>query len=136
MADIGFGAKFHRGSGSPLAYASVGEVIDLKLPELTRDTKETTHFESPNGWREFIGALRDAGEFGVTIQFDAVADLAAFIADFKNKNAVPYRIIFPNNDHWDISGLVTKVGTIVPMEDRMTCEIGIKVSGEPAFIVV
>ena len=133
--DIGYGTDFQRGTGSgPIVYATVGEVIDIKLPELTRDTKDATHYKSPDRYKEYIGALRDGGEAGFTLQFKDAADLTALLTDYQTDAAVPYRIVFPDATHWTFSGLVTKVGATVPLEDRMTAEVTVKISGKPAFL--
>lgn len=132
--DIGFGCDFQRGAGDPLVYTTVGEVIDISLPELTRDTKDATHYKSPDRFKEYIAGLRDGGEFGCTIQFTTPADLTALLADFMVDTAIPYRHVFPDDTHWDFSGIMTKVGAAVPMEERMTAELTFKISGKPAFI--
>lgn len=132
--DIGFGADFLRGVGTPLVYTTVGEVIDLKLPELTRDTKDATHYKSPERWREYIGGLREGGEVGVTIQFADPADLGTLMGDLQQDAPIAYRIAFPDATAWSFTGLVTKAAPAVPMEERMTCEFTVKLSGKPAFL--
>lgn len=133
--DIGFGSKFQRGTGSdPIVYADIGEAIDFKMPELTRDTKDATHYNSPDRFKEFIFGLRDGGEFGVTIQFKDIAALDDLMADFMTDTALPYQFLFPDETAWQFTGGITKIGPAVPMEERMTAEFTFKISGKPGFI--
>lgn len=133
--DIGFGTEFQRGTGvGPVIYTTVGEVIDITLPELTRDTKEATHYKSPERYREYIGGLRDGGEAGFTVQFKDSADLTLLLADYQSDLPVAYKIVFPDATSWSFTGLVTKVGATVPMEERMTAEVTVKLSGKPLFL--
>ena len=132
---IGFGTDFQRGTGTgPITYATVGEIIDLNLPELTRDTKEATHFKSQDRFREYISGLRDAGEAGFTLQFNSATDLATLMTDYQSEVAIPYKIVFPDATSWTFTGLVTKVAPTVSLEDRMTAEVTIKLSGKPTFL--
>lgn len=133
--DIGFGADFQRGTGSgPITYATIGEVIDITLPELTRDTKDATHYKSADRFKEYIGGLRDAGEASVKIQFKEPADLDDLLADFQLDTAVPYKIVFPDATDWAFTALITKIGAVVPIEERMECDVSFKLSGKPAFL--
>ncbi len=133
--DIGFGADFLRGVGTPLVYTTVGQVIDMTLPELSRDAKDATHYKSPDRWREYIGGLRDTGEVSVTVQFADPTDLGTLMGDLQADTPVAYRIEFPDATTWSFTGLVTKAAPVVPLEERMTCEFAIKLSGKPEFLV-
>lgn len=135
MADIGYGAKFQRGTGTPLVYSNLGEMTDLGMPEVTRDTRDATHYESPGAMREYIAGMGDAGQASVTIQFDSPSELATIHADFVAATLKPYRVVFPDAATWDFEALVTSVGTAIPMDDRMTATVQFKLSGQPDFIL-
>lgn len=135
-ADIGFGTLIKRGTGTgTIVYSAVGQVIDLSLPSLSRDMKEATHYASPGGWREYIPGLKEAGEVKFTIQFSDIGAMDTVLADIQLKTTVPYEIEFPDATKWDFVGLVQTVTPVAPIDDRMTAEVTIKISGKPGFIV-
>lgn len=136
-ADIGFGTKFLRGGITlPTAYTPVGQIIELALPELSRDTFEKTHYESPKQFKEFGGALFDAGEFTVTVQFSSITAMTETLADFTGRDGIPYRMEWPDLTQWDFTGVITGVAAASPMADRLTCAVTIKLTGVPAFLDV
>jgi len=127
-AIIGFGSDFLRGS------VSVGEVLSMDAPSLSRETKDATHMKSPNRYREFIGALRDGGEVTFEIQADPESSqYQALIADFNNDDPEAYSQVFPGGANWSFSGLVTGIDQPVPMDDKITQNVTIKITGEPVF---
>lgn len=133
--DIGFNTKFKRGTGSgPITYTQVGEVTDISLPNLTRDSKDATHYQSKGGWKEFIPGLPDGGEVKYTIQFDSTADMATMLADFQIRTLMPYQVEWPDATLWEFQGFITSIQPVVPMDERMTAEVTIKISGKPAFM--
>lgn len=134
-ADIGFQTKFLRGGTAlPTVYASVGQVVDIKLPELSRDTTEVTHYESPGKFKEFLGTLFDAGEAGFTIQFSSPTAMATLLTDFTDRGSVPYRIEWPDAEMWDFVAIMTSVAATAPIADKLTAEITVKLTGKPAFL--
>ena len=71
-ANIGAGIRLERsGDGtSGGAFATVGEVVDLSAPGISKDTVDATHSESPERWKEFIAAFKDGGECSVETHFN------------------------------------------------------------------
>lgn len=45
------------------------EITDMKGPAMSRETVEVTHYGSPNQYKEYLGALRDAGEVSVEANY-------------------------------------------------------------------
>ncbi|WP_147112096.1 phage tail tube protein [Tateyamaria sp. syn59] len=130
-AIIGNDSEFLRGT------TSVGEVIEIGPPSLSRDTVDATHMKSPGRWREFIAALKDGGEVTVVIQSPpASSAFQAMIADFNNDDAEEYTIRFPDGSTWAINAFITGLETDPPMDDRVTSTATFKITGEPVFAVV
>lgn len=138
MAEIGFSSQFWRWdkTASPAAYVKIAEVIDLTPPALSRDTVDTTHYESPERFREYVSGLRDAGEASMTLQFSAPSALAGLLADYRDDDAVNYRMVWSNDagTQWDFSAFVTGIEPQAPMEDRLTADCTFKLTGKPAFL--
>ncbi len=130
--DIGFLTVF--GKMVANVFTPLAEVTELNLPELTRDSKEFTHFGSPDGYREFKPGLSDPGEVSFTYNLiPGLADDAVISAHLATKAVEPWRIQFPNGAKLDINAFATKHGRATPMEDKMTGSATMKVSGKPVL---
>ena len=130
-AQLGFGSDFKRGA------TSVGEVLSINPPSLSRDAVDTTHMKSPEGWREFLFGLKDGGEVSFEIQSKPSSPAyQALVADFDNPNPESYSIEFPDGSTWSFSAGITGMETSDPMEDKITTSATFKITGKPTFAAV
>jgi predicted secreted protein len=132
-ADTGYGAKFQVET-APDVWTSIGEVTDIQVPERERETHDATHYESDDAYREFIPGLRDGGE--CTIEFNLIPGGAShdqIIDLFDSDDVESLRIVFPNDAKLNFSGFCTKVGEVIPMDDKMSGSATFKVSGKPTL---
>lgn len=135
QADTGFGAKFEVLTATgPDVWTRIGELNDLQPPEISRDTHDATHYESDDGYREFIPGLKDGGE--ATIEYNLIPggttdDQVQTLMD--DDDLQKFRVVFPNAAKLTFDGFVTTVGRATPMDDKMTGSATIKVSGKPAL---
>lgn len=130
-AIIGHNATFGIDDGIG-GYDTLGEVTEISLPGYSRDAIDVTHLDSDDEYREFIAGMRDAGEFGVTINLVPSASdalLAALDAGLQS-----YRVTFPNSVTFTANAICTSVelGTLVN-DDKLTATATFKVSGMPAW---
>jgi predicted secreted protein len=127
----GVGASFKRSDmASSPAFTSIAEVNNITGPSMSRDTIDVTSLDSTGGYREFIGGFRDGG----TIQFNMNFSLAGYNDmkdDFESDSLRDYQIVLPDSGAttFDFSGLVTELPLDVPMDDKITCAVTIKISG-------
>jgi predicted secreted protein len=127
-AQIGFGSDFKRG------IASVGEVLSIGAPSLSRDVVDATHMKSPGRWREYEAGLKDGGEVSVEIQSKpSSAASQALVADFDNDAAESYSIEFSDGSSWSFDGLITGMETSDPLDDKITTTVTFKITGKPTF---
>ena len=136
-AAIGAGADFQRSDDATNTgtFATVGEVIDLTPPNISRDAVETTHMGSTERWREFIGGLKDGGEGSIEINFDpGHAVTASFLSDLNTNTAGYYKIVFPDATEWGFAAIATGFQPGAPIDDRMTATFTVKLTGKQAFI--
>jgi predicted secreted protein len=140
VARIGHGVRFLRSDGaSPPTLEDLGELLEPAGPSLSRDAVEATHAQSEDRYREFISGLRDAGEATATIALDPNAGASTshrkLLDDYNNDDAVAYRILFPNPEGtaFDFVGLITNLEHAMPIDDRMTLSLTIKISGKPTL---
>lgn len=128
MAERALGTVLKKGSTEIAELTSIGGL------ELSADTIETTTLSDK--WRKFKQGLKDAGEVSISGYFDPTQHQPLF-DDFKNGAESTYTIEFPPElgAKWEFSGIVTGFSTGAELEDNVTFEATIKVSGEPTLTI-
>lgn len=135
-AGIGHGTKFAIGNGAtPEVFTDAAGVTSLSGPGLSRDMIDVTDMDSPDGYREFIGALKDAGEVQVDLEFDPDGSTtSALLSLLGQTSAKNFRITFPDTTAWAFSGWLSNFEPSDPHDDKMTASATFKVTGKPAFL--
>ncbi len=131
MPNRALGTKIIINSNSVAGVKSIGGI------ELSADTIDTTTLDSNGGYKEFIGGFKDAGEVSVSGNFepsDTNGQNAMYEA-FESGNAIPFQIVFPPEmgAAWIFNGVVTGFKTNTELEDLISFESTIKVSGKPTL---
>lgn len=134
-ANIGFGTLFQTDYGS--GYVTLAEVTNITPPAMARDSIDVTHEQSPNGWREKIPGLKDAGEIGLELNLvpggAALASLMGELALDGQDAVLPRRILFPDGSRFDCNGFLTGNEPDTPIDDKMALSVTVTVSGEPVL---
>jgi predicted secreted protein len=132
-AQIGYGTLFERDSGGAV-FVAIAEVVSVTPPQLSKDTPDATHMSSPDGYREFIAGLRDAGEASLELNYlPTEATQVTLRTDFDSDVAGNYRMTFPDASSIAFTGFVTALSPAVPLDDKMALSVTIKVTGKPTF---
>jgi len=110
-------------------YTLLAEIIDtIDGPERRADAIETTSHDSTNGIRTYIGGLKDNGELGFKLNWDPGSTthtkLAAARGALKH-----WQITYPGGDTSSFEGVLTSFKPSAPIDDRMTAEVTVQVSG-------
>lgn len=129
MANAAMGTKLRIGLNN------IAELTEIGGMDLAQDTIEVTTLD--NSWRNFIGGMKDAGEISLTGFFnpsDTQGQKALYDA-LVGATVLTYSIIFPSplTAQWDFSAVVTKFTTGAAMEDAISFEATLKVTGTPAL---
>jgi predicted secreted protein len=133
----GFGTLFQRATTlTPgTTYETIANVTNIGGPERTREIIDVTAHDSPGGWMEFLGGLKDGGEISLDINYDPAESTHDIDDDFDDDVPRNYRIvILPDTDDehtWQIKGIMNNVGDEFPYDDKMARSVTIKVSGKP-----
>lgn len=134
-ADVGYNAQF--GIGATPTY--VAEVVSITPPGLTRETVDVTHLKSDNMFREHVGALKDAGEASITINYIPTASASdVLLTAFNTDAAQDFTILFPSGTlKLTFKGIVTgyEIGDIVA-DDKMSATFTVKATGTIAIVAV
>jgi predicted secreted protein len=115
----------------------IAELTSIDGVSVSADTIETTALDTVGGYRTFITSLKDAGEISISGHFN-FASHNPLLTDFESGASTPYTIEFPDRGttsgtKWTFSGVVTAFGTSAELEDLISFEATIKVSGKPTL---
>lgn len=114
-------------------FTTIGNVTSVSGPEIERETYDVTAHDSPDGWREHIGGLKDGGELSVDLNYDPRKH-DTLVADFADAVARNYRLIFPGTlGQWDIKMFLTGFSQEAPVDDKLSASLTFKVTGKPVI---
>jgi len=113
---------------------SITELKSISGIEASADTIESTTLDS-NGVRTYVQGLKDFGEISASGFFnpaDTTGQKACYDA-FISGELTSFTILFPTvtGAEWTCSGIVTGFSTGAEMEDGISFDLTIKVSGSP-----
>jgi hypothetical protein len=131
IATIGYLATFSietsAGSGT---YNAIAEVTSITPPSDKIDIIEATHMTSSGGNKEFLIGLNDPGEAGFTFNFIASGTADTALRAWRAARAArACRITYPNGVTWTFQGILTGYQPSLPMNDKMSADVTIKVTG-------
>lgn len=137
MATRGLGTVLKMGKDT--AAKKVAGLTEIGGLELSADTIDTTTLDSDGGYREFIGGFKDAGEVSLTGFFDPTTGNGQkeLYDAFESGEVQDFIIEFPAElkTSWNFKGVVTGFNTSTTLEDPVSFEGTIKVSGKPELVV-
>ena len=107
----------------------VSEINSITGPGKSRDTIDVTRLEDTDGYRQFIGGLRNPGTVTLNMNYTA-AGYALLNGDFESDDLVEYSIELPDGKGtFTFNGLVTEVPVSIPIGDKVTVDVTIQISG-------
>jgi len=128
-----------RGMGTTISIdgVNIGKLTNIKTPEISADTIDSTTLDVTDNHRTFEPGMIDAGEitFGGFYE-NSDAGLTAIKAAIDAGTLNAYVITFPATigATWSFNGLVTKFNTgEATLEDGVSFEISVKISGKPVL---
>lgn len=114
----------------------VGGLKSIAGIEISADTVEVTDLGNEDGYKEFLAAFKDGGEVPVSGYMDSENEgQDECYAGLESGDVIPCEIRFPSKigKSWYFNGLVTKFATGAEVEDAVTFEATVKVSGKPSL---
>lgn len=117
---------------SPAVFTHLGEITNITKTGQKLETDDATNHDSTSGYREYIGTIKDGGEWTLDYNFvPADAGQAALSSRFEAKKAINWRIELPNNDGtFTFAALVTEFGNFaLPVDKRSSSSLKLKVTG-------
>ncbi len=137
VAFDGFNAQFQIET-TPSNFVDLKEILSGSLPDISKDTPDVSHAESPGHARESIAGFLDYGE--VTFELNYVqADYVLLLDAMKLDTTTNFKIILddPNMDltspEWAFAAHVTGLSGAVPTDDKVATSVTLKITGVATF---
>lgn len=117
---------------------AIADLTSIDGISVSSDTIETTNLSTEGGYRTFVTSLKDAGEVSISGHFD-YASHNPLLSDFEDGSTDVYTIEFPDvatttGTQWTFSAIVSAFSTSVALEDIISFDATLKVSGKPTLI--
>jgi hypothetical protein len=139
MANIGYGVSLAVSDAHPDTTPdnTIGYVTDFTPPSPTRDIIDVTSSSSPNMQREFIAGLVDNGEASFDIIWDLGDTNDVLLRGISlERNPRTWRVSFAQytpTKTITFLAFLTGYERKVPMPDKMTATVTLKVTGQPVY---
>lgn len=132
-----FGVLLERGTvpsgGGDTTYVPIANMGNLEGPETERETYDVSAHDSPDGWREFVGGLKDGGEVTAELNYDP-SEHDTLLEDYDLSQPIPWRVTWPTGDKWEFGAILSGFKPEAPVDDKLAAEAKFKVSGKPEII--
>jgi len=133
IAEIGYGLVFEvEDSPGAGTYTALAQVFSATPPSATVDQIDVTHYTSASRTREFVAGLSDPGSASAEMNYTAGSTTDVFILAWRasglNRSV---RITYPDGAEVTFSGTVEGYTPSIPLDDKKTAVLTIKVSGIP-----
>lgn len=137
----GYGVLLKVGDGAATeVFAAIAELKNISGPGFELDVIDVTNMTSPDGFREFIGGLINPGELTFTLNFIPTdpthSPATGLLKDMFDRKRRNYRLTFPVSPqpvNWTMPALVTNFSTDQPLDDAVTADVTLKITGKPTF---
>lgn len=114
---------------------TIAQIKEISGPSRSADSVDVTTLDSPNRYREFIAGLKDGGEVSFTVVYDpSIASHAALNTSFESGAVEACEIgltLLARKLTFNAS--ITGLGVTIPVDDAITQEVTLKVSGPVAI---
>ncbi|MCX4686762.1 outer capsid protein Hoc [Kitasatospora purpeofusca] len=129
----GYGTKLRRGDGAtPQVFTEIAEITNIDGPSLAREAYDGTTHGSPDGWREFVPGLKDAGEVSTDINYHPSMH-NVLVGDLDDKDPRSYELEFPDGSVWKFKAILTAFGATAPHDGLLTASCTWKITGKPVL---
>lgn len=129
----GFGTVLARESdSSPGTYIAIANLTSIGGPSISRETIDVTAHDSPNGYMQFLGGLKDPGEVTCDANYDPAVHDA--LVDDLEVQGINYRITWPDGSTCTFPAILTGFEPTAPHDDKLSASLTWKVTGKPTFV--
>lgn len=132
--------KLSTGKGTKFLIDSkaVGSLNSIGAVEKSADSTEVTTLDNTDGYKEYLGGMKDGGEVAIEGYMDGAdsSNQDAMETAFEDQLVHKFSIVFPETigKTWSFNGTVTKysAGGAAP-GDALKFSASVKISGKPTL---
>jgi Lambda phage tail tube protein, TTP len=131
---IGYGFEFAYSTDGGTTYVTFGEIEDLVPPGGKCKDVDISYVQMSAPWRLFMAGLADGEESTFKLIFTHTK--YAFILTNIRVNLkfkITYSDLGTSASTTVFFGYVNGIKNVVPLDDKVMCDVSIKVSGAPVF---
>lgn len=135
----GYGIELRVGATTAATTATVllGGLTDAPPPSFTRESIDATAHDSPDGYREFIGGLKDPGELSCTLNWtpgNATHDVLIAMMDEDDPRyfEAKFTQVTPNIV-CSYNAVLTSFEPTGAVEGQLTASLTLRVTGKPEW---
>lgn len=131
------------GYGSVLAVTTtsasdlnIGQIRNISGPGVSANDVDTTCLDSSTNYRTFACGLLDPGEVSFGVVYDSTSATMAYITHCMNDRLSKTFKIYHGSTAGDedtFTAYVKGMSREIPLDDVITCDITLKVSGAPGY---
>lgn len=128
-----FGTTWSTSDDSGVTWDPVANVTEVGVLDASAETIDTTAHDTANGWRTYIGGVKDGGELKMSVNYDPAIHGAIF--DLLGDDGIKHKVTLPDAGAAEIvfSGIVTGFSVGAPFDDKLSGEVTVKVTGVPVI---
>jgi len=128
-----YGTLLKHSKDGGTTYTTIAEVVSISGPGLSAEAIDVTSHDSPEGWREYVGGLKDGGEVTFDINFipgnTTHAELAGRIGAYVDT----FQLVFPDNTAWTFDALITGFEPQENVDGKLSASVTLKITGKPTL---
>ena len=115
---------------------NVAQVRSISGPGVSFNDVDTTCLDSSSNYRTFVAGLGDPGELSFSLVYDSTAtSMSLLTRHMKNRTSTTFKVAEGSSGGTltSFSGYVKAMGREIPMDDVISCDVTVKVSGLPGY---
>jgi len=125
------GAVTANGTTLTIATQLIGNLISVTPTSLSVATIDSTDMDST--WRTFIGGLKDGGDCSFEIAYDPLDASHLVIEGDIDGAEKAVSIAWSDASTCTFSAIVTSYSPSAAIDDKLTCSVGMKITGAVTF---
>lgn len=115
---------------------NIAQVRNISGPGVSGNDVDTTTLDSSSNYRTFVGGLLDPGEVTFSIAYDPTNATHTRLARYLNDRYTANWKVAAGSSAGTLtafSGHIKGMSREIPLDDLITCDLTIKVSGKPGY---
>jgi hypothetical protein len=116
--------------------AEIGQIRSISGPGVSANDVDTTTLDSSSNYRTFVCGLLDPGEVTFGTVYDSTSLIHSRLAYYMGQKSAKTFTVYHGSSTGDtdaFSAYVKGMSREIPLDDVISCDFTLKVSGKPAY---